>query len=1016
MWGPVITLALAVAVVAGPAAARGARLDIPAGRLSTALTVVGRQAGVDILFSDALVGERLAPALHGSMSVEAALATLLAGSRLGFHRNGDNVIVINASGDGPPSAAPPAVETIPEILVVGRRAQNSDIGRTSDDIQPYQVTTRRFIEDAHSDSIQDFSRTRLLANAQIASPAQDFISGGGSTRSEINLRGLGPAQTLILIDGRRMPSLPGFPYAFAQPDINGIPINAVERIETLTATAGGIYGPGATSGVVNFILKHDYRGAEISVTTGLTARGDAPEVRVEGRVGFTPDHGQTDISITLSISRSGDLRYGDRDFALRARQQRYANDPADFLASLPIGNAINVFGSGSLVLKPQFGSVPLGSAITSLPLGLSGEVGSRNALLVANAGHIDLTLPDALGGARDDVVSRPRGQAILINARHRFGTSGIEAFVDLIDVRDIGRSDGRAASVTNFIAADTPTNPFKQDVTLTFPLTGVAASQSTDIHVLRYTAGLIAPLPQRWRASLEYTGGLAQQTQRTATNAPGDYLYLAYSYGQPLGGRAAVDPFGNWAEFVSALATYNRTGFSRLDQTSRLDDTTLRLAGPLVALPGGTATLTLQAEERREHVGASTYSLFDTGQFKANFNLPRVAQATSSLTGELRLPVSASRGLLRNLEVQLALRRDVVRTVLPGTITLFATDPPPFLDRNAAIAYTVGARFRPIEGVTLRASASTGVLPPSVAQIGSTTLPQEGPEPDPQRGNRPVGDYLLVTGGSSSLRPERARSLSAGIILTPFGDHDLRISADLTRIDKHDEIGPVPGLTLTALLANPGFYPGRLERAPLTAADIALGFTAGRVTKVDVTSANIARSRLDAVDLAVEWPLTLRRSGDLRAYVNATWQPSYWQQAAAGFPQRQRIGFSDGPLEWRGNGGIDWTAGPLRLGVSAQFYASYRVAAANGTAAGNARLVAYQGSDRIPAQIYFDLSAAYRFEHGPAPTGTQLRFGLVNLFDHRPPTVTDPNTTGYSYYGDPRRRRFEVILAVPVGG
>ncbi|UAJ12531.1 TonB-dependent receptor [Polymorphobacter megasporae] len=1013
-------LFIAVGAPAAVSAKGVARIDIEHGRLTMALTAVGRQAGVDILYSETLVGERTGIALHGTMTVESALAKLLAGSGLGFHRTADDAIVINAASDSLPAAVATPIETIPEILVVGRHAQNGDIGRTEGDIQPYQVSSRRTIEDSHSDSIQDFTRKRLPANAQIASPAQDFVGGAGSTRSEINLRGLGPAQTLVLIDGRRMPSLPGLPYAFDQPDINGIPIDAVDRIETLTATAGGIYGPGATSGVVNIILRHDYRGAEISLTTGLTARGDAPEVRLEGRIGFTPDHGQTDVTINVSATRSGELRYGDRDFIARARRQSYANDPAAFLASLPVGNAINVFGSDQLVLKAQLGGAALGSTITSLPLGLIGDSAQRTALLVANAGGIDISLPDALGGARDDIVSRPRGQAILFNARHRFGSSGIEAFADVIDTRDDGRADGRAATLTNFIAGTNPANPFQQDVTLTFPLTGVAATQSTDIHILRYTAGLIAPLPRRWRANLEYTGGIAQRVQRTALNAPGDYLYLAYSYGQPYGGRQALDPFGNWADFVAALQSYSRTTFSLLDQTSHLGDATFRLAGPLLTLPGGTATVTLQAEDRREHVGASSYILSDTGSFMLDFGLPRIEQTTSTLAGEMRIPVSGSGGLLRNFELQLAVRRDVVRTILPATVTLFTPDPPPFVTRNSAFAYTVGARFQPIPAITLRASASTGILPPSIAQIGSSTFLASRSDPDPKRGGRPVGsegEFTLVNGGSASLRPEQARSLSAGIIFTPFGDSGLRASADFTRIDKRDEIGPVPGLTIGALLADDNFYPGRIERGPLTAADAAMGFTAGPVTRIDLTTANIARSRLDAVDLTLDWPVSLRRSGDLRVYVNATLQPSYWQQAAAGLARRQRIGYSDGPLEWRGNGGVDWTLGALRLGLNGQFYASYLVASSSGTPASNAQLIAYQGSDRIPAQVYFDLTATYHFDRGgPVPHGTQVRFGVLDVFDQRPPTVTDPNTTGYSYYGDPRRRRFELTVAVPFGG
>ena len=257
----------------------------------------------------------------------------------------------------------------------------------------------------------------------------------------------------------------------------------------------------------------------------------------------------------------------------------------------------------------------------------------------------------------------------------------------------------------------------------------------------------------RWRANLEYTGGFARNTIQTASSDTADYFYLAYSYGQPFGTLLALDPLGNWNEFVTALNSYRRTIYSYGRQTSRLNDGTLRIAGPLFDLPGGEATLTLLAEDRRERVGASTYTLFDRGSLNIAINLPRIKQSTRSLSSELRLPVSGDDGVLRNFEMQLALRRDDARTTLPATATLFDADPPPFENRNTALAYTVGARFRPVGGIMLRASASTGVLPPAVAQIGSTTLLTTGSEPDPQRGGRRVGSegaYQRVFGGLGS--------------------------------------------------------------------------------------------------------------------------------------------------------------------------------------------------------------------------------------------------------------------------
>lgn len=1012
-------MVVAVAVSIMPEAALAdapVRFDIPAGPLSTSLSLLARQAGVDVLFSEATIGLRTAPSLHGRSTVDAALARFLAGSGLGFHRTNDGVYVITTAPDAVPAPADADQEAIPEILVIGRRAQNSDIRRGEDDIQPYQVAGRRELEDLHSGSIQAFTRSRLPTNSEVVSPSQNVISDG-APRSEINLRGLGAAQTLILIDGRRMPGFPKLPFGVEQPDINGIPIDAVDRIETLTATAGGIYGPGATAGVINLIMRRGERGLAASLTTGLTTRGDAPEGRLHVRYGFTPDHGFTDVAISLSRSASKRLRSRDRDYLERARGLRYANDPVAFLASPPIANAINIVADQNLVLDQRFGGIALGSRITSLPLGLGGDITDRNALLVANAGEIGVKPPGKLGGTAEDSLGRIHTGAFLFNVRHRFGDSGIEAVVDLIDTRSNSRINGRPQPTVTFISADSPLNPFQQAIAVSLPSGGVAIDNASRTHVMRYTAGVIVPLARKWRANLEYTGGLARLARRGDVPFP-SIPNLIYDSVQPSSGRPPIDPLGAWADFINAVGVH--TLFQRVEftQTSRLSDATLRLAGPLISMPGGAATLSLQAEGRWEHVDAYAFRI-STPDRSGDLNTPRNSQRTMSLAGELRLPVFGERGPLRKLELQLALRRDAVRATLPVPATSDDIDSPSFESRNTGLAYTLGARLRPSDAIMLRASSSTGILPPTVSQIGSRNIGGDIITLDPKRGNRPIildGSYGVFSGGSATLKPEHARSLSAGIVLTPFGENGPRASADFTRIDKANEIGFLPGGTVSALLANETLYPGRVGRAPLSSADAALGYTAGRVVTIDLTSANIARSRLDALDLTLDYPLATRRLGELRFYLNGTWQPRYWQQAAAGQPKRDRIGYSDGPLAWRGNGGVDWASGALRLGLNGQFYSRYRVVTSSSPLI-NAQLLAYQGARHIPAQFYLDFSGSYRLRTGAfLPSGAQVRLGILNLLDHSPPIVTNPNQTGYSYYGDARRRRVDLTIAVPLGG
>ncbi len=85
----------------------------------------------------------------------------------------------------------------------------------------YKVADRQAIEASQRDNIEQYLRAREPSNVEFRPPTQDTLAQPGSTRSEIDLRGFGPDRTLVLIDGRRLPSLPSGQGEFDQPDLNG---------------------------------------------------------------------------------------------------------------------------------------------------------------------------------------------------------------------------------------------------------------------------------------------------------------------------------------------------------------------------------------------------------------------------------------------------------------------------------------------------------------------------------------------------------------------------------------------------------------------------------------------------------------------------------------------------------------------------------------------------------------------------------------------------------------------------
>jgi iron complex outermembrane receptor protein len=105
--------------------------------------------------------------------------------------------------------------------------------------------------------------------AMAGGSVQDFNQGTGFQRGNqtISLRGLGSVATLVLLNGRRIPSAPYGDPNLAQGssfNLNTIPLGAIERIDVLKDGASAIYGSDAIAGVVNIILRNDYQGAEAS--------------------------------------------------------------------------------------------------------------------------------------------------------------------------------------------------------------------------------------------------------------------------------------------------------------------------------------------------------------------------------------------------------------------------------------------------------------------------------------------------------------------------------------------------------------------------------------------------------------------------------------------------------------------------------------------------------------------------------------------------------------------------------
>lgn len=198
-----------------------------------------------------------------------------------------------------------------------------------------------------------------------ATTAQDIVNlipgnfGGGVVSNNVgatgvastaNLRALGSKYTLVLLNGRRLAN-----YAVGnQPvDLNSIPLSAIERIEVLRDGASAIYGADAVAGVINFILKKDYRGLEASVY-GTNVRQDGGDTRsfnVTGGFGNLNDQG---FNFLLSANHEVNdvLHATDRKFASSANRPDLGINKASPRNGVPNLNFKDSLGNSYTGINP----------------------------------------------------------------------------------------------------------------------------------------------------------------------------------------------------------------------------------------------------------------------------------------------------------------------------------------------------------------------------------------------------------------------------------------------------------------------------------------------------------------------------------------------------------------------------------------------------------------------------------------------------------------------------------------
>lgn len=881
---------------------------------------------------------------------------------------------------------------------------------------PLQIINREEIERAGITSAEQLVATLSVnGNGQdnmVSNQGGDFLNSlfyGGRAANNgsagISMRGLGPQNTLVLLNGRRVAShgLNG-----KSVDLNTIPMSAIERVEILRDGASAIYGTDAIGGVINFILRRDFSGVEGSAFIDKTQHGggDIRSARFLWGNGSLERNG-FNLMASFSADSQDRLLGAERDF-------HNGYQPSRGLAMDTTGTPFATIGAAA--------GTALGASYK-----LPGDTTSYNrANLLAFQGKCQ-TLPNTYPYRGDITGFLNNNKA----CAYDYGKDwSLQQPVDRLNLVTRGMfklSDNQVASfeltasnvkseaqythnqITSVArGANYPVGgPYYLNLATLLPQFFKATNDAADPRTF-YDA--TKPIRIRWRC---LDCGL--RTQETETNsfralASLEGVVAGWDYRAGLSTAASkstttyLDGYFEEAKFKAAMDTGKINPFLLPGQVqtkeaidlingakyigklyggeARISQFDALISRELFNAPGGPASTAFGVDLRKESF------VFNNGTLNAPAiigagspaTLNEVTRNVRAFFAEMQVPI------VKNvLETQLALRQDHYDGF--GTTT------------NPKIA----ARFTPTKSLLFRGSFNKGFHAPDFGPLyeGQNTGQFNSDINDPILCAKNPGDVryckirpAVITGGNPNLKPERSDQRSIGVVWEPT--NWLSTSVDHFNINLKDRIAT---RTAQEVVANYQIFDEYIIRKP-----------SGEIDYVRAGYINVAGDRVSGYDLSV----LAKTSGDfgrVTARLDGTYLSRYEVRKDESSPWVDRVGqfgdftyLWDLKLRWKHSANINWARGNWTTTLT-QFYSSGYNAEVDGYGSG-VDLAKLGYGNRIAPYTTYNLNVAY--------TGIKnliLSAGIKNIFDKTPPfsyhNVDNVAGAGWdARVADPRLRAF----------
>jgi iron complex outermembrane receptor protein len=851
---------------------------------------------------------------------------------------------------------------------------------------PVQAITREDIERSGIQTAQDLL-DRISANMSYQGWSEALGVGGAYPGlTQPSLRGVGGQRTLVLLNGRRLA-----PYAStggAGNDLSAIPGAAIERVEVLKDGASAVYGTDAIGGVINFILRRDFRGAEIGGNAYVTDQGGGDSRRANATFGYGDlERERFNALFTLDYLRQESLRAAAREFSRTAYLPHLGYD------------ATSTFSWPANITQPRVLNPETGAVVRP-----GGFQGMRNPTVPATGATPGSCLPPySFPTAATPLVCRfdyPSVIDSLPDAKkaHAFGRATWQATPELRTFVEGSYYKGEFIyRIAPTPVAGTaplelaPGNPF-------YPRDFVASLPGgrTDLPVrLSWRTVELGPRTRdpettQWRILAGVEGQAGRWSYEAGatydTNEQVDSLAAGFVDSRlllPLVQSGGYNPFAiNAPEAVERLGATQFVGeVYRATSTSREIDA--RISGAAVELEAGPLDVAFGAAARRETLEQVSQPILQTnsivgggGEFPSQKESSRTVQT---------LFFEANAYLLRDFEVNLAVRMDR------------------YSDFGATTNPKLTFRWQPRKDLMLRASGGSGFRAPTLSDLflpainGFTFNLYDDPVRCPVTGSELdcQAEFRTVGGGNEELEPEKSKQLNVGAVFEPA--KGFSIGVDYYRVEIRDLITAVPEDAIFEDYERWG--PTHIFRRAPDADNPGLPGRIDYVFAKAINGGTMSTAGFD-VDLRARYAGAV---GTVTLTLAGTYVLDYEVQEFETSVSGPGTGQNGAIPRWRHYLSIDWSSGPWGATLGQTYQHGYNEARRCDLFTGPPGTC--EPYRRVGSLDIYDLQARYS-----GVKGLNLGFGVRNLFDRAPPlAITSNNSHQIGYdpsYTDPRGRTF----------